>query len=348
MRTRTRILIGLGFSALVITSALLVLAFHLATRSFPTTSGTLVVAGINLPVHIARDAFGVPHIFAESAADAWFAAGFVQAQDRMWQMDFIRRAGQGRLAEILGPQALPVDRMFRTIGVRRIADETARLLDAETRGALESYAQGVNAVIAAQKGQYAIEFDMLGYEPDPWKPEHSLLLAKLMAWELNTSRWVDITYGYMVQRFDEQRARDLYPSWPPDAPLTIPRGNRTPDIAELGAQLLQADAAYRALLGVSDDGAGSNGWVVAPSKSVTGNAVLANDPHLILTTPARWYEIHLSSPDFDVIGVTLPGVPFVVIGRTRTIAWGMTSAMVDDVDYYIEEVDSVEIPTRYR
>jgi len=341
MQKRTRIFIGLGFSALVIVLALLILAYQLSTRSFPTVSGSLTVHGIVSPVSIERDEFGVPHIFAESAIDAWFAAGFVQAQDRMWQMDLIRRAGEGRLAEILGPEALPIDRMFRTLGLRAIAAQTVPLLDAETLAALDAYARGVNAALAEQQGRYAIEFDMLGFEPEPWEPRHTLLLAKLMAWELNTSRWVDITYGYIAQRFGQARARDLYPDWPAAAPTVLPPRQSL-------SAFLQADAAYRRLLGPSDAGSGSNGWVVAPSKSVTGNAVLANDPHLIFTAPGRWYEIHLSSPDFDVIGVSIPGVPFVVIGRNRYIAWGMTSAMIDDVDYYVEETDSVGFPTHYR
>lgn len=341
MQKRTRILIGLGFSALVIVLALLILAYHLSTRSFPTATGSLKVRGIVRPVAIERDQFGVPHIFAESAIDAWFAAGFVQAQDRMWQMDLLRRAGEGRLAEILGREALPIDRMFRTLGLRDLAEQTVRFLDAETRTALEAFARGVNAALEEQRGRYAIEFDMLGFEPDPWEPRHTLLLAKLMAWELNTSRWVDITYGYIAQLFGERRARDLYPDWPEAAPTVLPARQTL-------SAFLQADAAYRRFFGPSDDGSGSNGWVIAPSKSVTGNAVLANDPHLIFTAPARWYEMHLSSPDFDVIGVSIPGVPFVVIGRNRHIAWGMTSAMIDDVDYYVEETDSVEFPTHYR
>lgn len=345
MHTRTRILIGLGFSAAVILSALLILAVHLATRSFPTTEGTITVAGIQRPVEISRDPYGVPHIFAGSALDAWFGAGFVQAQDRLWQMDLVRRAGQGRLAEILGSEALPIDRMFRTIGIRRIAEQTVPLLDEETRGALEAYAAGVNAAIKEHQGRFPLEFDMLGYEPEPWRPEHTLLLSKLMAWELNTSRWIDITYGFLAQRFGEQRARELYPDWPAGAPVTVRSGTAADLIPE---EFLKADALYRSVLGPSDDGSGSNAWVVGPSKSITGNAVLANDPHLLFTTPARWYEMHLSCPDFDVIGVSLPGVPFVVIGRNRHIAWGMTSAMIDDVDYYVEEVDSIEVPGQYR
>ncbi len=260
----------------------------------------------------------------------------------------IRRAGLGRLSEVLGPAALKTDRLFRTLGLRHLAERTARALDEETRTALEAYALGVNACITAQKGTFAVEFDMLGFEPEPWTVEHSLLLSKLMAWELNMSRWLDITYGYVVQSVGEQRARELYPDWPAHAPMIIPREFTSEEVARLGLPLLEADASFRALLGLSDFGSGSNAWVVGPAKSVTGNSVLANDPHLILTAPGRWYEMQLSAPDLDVTGASLPGIPFIVIGRNKHIAWGITSAMWDDTDYYVEEVDSVEFPTRYK
>ncbi|MEX1138405.1 MAG: penicillin acylase family protein [Bacteroidota bacterium] len=348
MQKRTRILIGISFSIITILVALLFLAHHLATRSFPKTDGSVSVRGLQARVNIYRDPFGVPHIFADSPLDAWFGAGFVQAQDRLWQMELIRRAGLGRLSEVLGPAALNTDRLFRTLGLRRLAEETARALDAETRAALEAYALGVNECRLGQKGAYAAEFDMLGFEPEPWTVEHSLILAKLMAWELNTSRWVDITYGLLVQRLGEQRARELYPDWPANAPMIIPTEFPSKDAAQLALPLLEADASFRALLGLSDFGSGSNAWVVGPSKSVTGNAVLANDPHLILTTPGRWYEMHLSAPDLEVSGASIPGIPFIVIGRNKHIAWGITNAMFDDTDYYVEEVDSLEYPTRYK
>ena len=348
MHKRARLLIGIGFFLFVVVLVLFYLAYDLATRSFPETEGEIAVEGLSRPVQIFRDSFGVPHVYAESDQDAWFAAGFVQAQDRLWQMELIRRAGLGTLSEVLGPPALKTDKLFRTLGLRRLAEENAQALDDETRAALTAYADGVNASMDQQRGRYAVEFDMLGFEPRPWKIEHSLLLAKLMAWELNTSRWVDITYGFIVERVGEQRARDLYPDWPDNAPVTVPAEFHQKPVAHLGLPLLEADESFRRMLGLSGFGTGSNAWVVSPEKSMTGRAVLANDPHLVLTTPARWYEMRLSAPGFDVMGVSLPGIPFIVIGRNRDIAWGITSAMVDDVDYYVEEVDSVEHPMHYK
>jgi len=347
MRRRTRILIGLGFTFLVVAAALLLLGYFLATKSFPPTTGTMTLAGLQQPVQIYRDAFGMPHIIARSDHDVYFAAGVVQAQDRLWQMELIRRAGQGRLAEILGEKALPIDRLFRTLGLSQLAARTVDHLEPHTRDALQAYTDGVNAVISYQKGNYPLEFDMLGIEPAPWKIEHSILLSKLMAWELNFSRWVDITYGYIVDRLGERKARDLYPDWPSYAPLIIPKELRGKHIASLARGLLQADQAYRTLMGMGGSGTGSNCWAIAGSRSVTGKPVLANDPHLVLTAPARWYEMHLVAPGLDVSGASLAGVPFIVIGRNRHIAWGVTNAMLDDEDFYVEKVDSVEHPTSY-
>ncbi|HLE32808.1 MAG TPA: penicillin acylase family protein [Bacteroidota bacterium] len=343
MRSRVRILLGLGLTLVVVFAAILVIGYFLATKSFPQTSGTLVLDGLKEQVSIHRDSFGMPHVFASNDHDAYMAAGLLHAQDRLWQMDLIRRAGEGRLAEILGEKALPVDRLFRTLGLTDLSRQIASELNAESRLALESYAAGVNAYIADHRSSLPVEFDMLGIEPDPWLPEHSILLSKLMAWELNYSRWVDITFGYVVERVGEERARELYPDWPAGAPVIVPKELR----GSLGSDLLGADRLFHELTGLGGFGSGSNSWVLSGSRTVSGKPLLANDPHLVLTTPARWYEMHLSTPTLDVSGASLPGIPFIVIGRNRSIAWGVTNAMVDDEDFYVEEVDSLALPTRY-
>ena len=348
MRPRTRILIGVGSAVLCVVSAILVIGYILATKSFPQTTGTLSLESIREPVTIHRDGFGMPHVFADDDHDAYMAAGVLHAQDRLWQMELIRRAGEGRLAEILGEKALPVDRLFRTLGLSSLARRIVSELGVESRTALEDYAAGVNAFIRSHRSALPVEFDMLEVEPDPWLPEHSILLSKLMAWELNYSRWVDITYGYIIERVGEARARELYPDWPTDAPIIVSKESRGREAASLGADLLAADQAFQELTGLGGFGSGSNSWVVSGAKTATGKPLLANDPHLILTAPARWYEMHLSTPTMDVSGASLPGIPFIVIGRNRSIAWGLTNAMLDDEDFYVEEVDSVERPTRYR
>ncbi|MBI4427772.1 MAG: penicillin acylase family protein [Ignavibacteriales bacterium] len=347
MHFKAKLLLGLSVSAALILVTALILAYTLATRSFPETSGTYTISGISATVEIYRDSYGVPHVFAQSDLDAYFTAGFVQAQDRLWQMELIRRVGMGRLAEILGEPALKTDRLFRTLRIWRQAQRLANALDDETRDALQAYADGVNAYIVEHKGKYPVEFDMLNIEPEPWKVEHSVAISRLMAWELNYARWVDILFGELVERFGA-RAREIFPTWPEDAPVIVPKELMGKKIAALGKQLLDAEISYRSLFGVPGLQTGSNAWAVSGSKTFSGMPLLANDPHLLLFVPGRWYEIHLSSPAMDVEGASLAGIPFIVAGHNRRIAWGVTNAMVDDEDFYVEDVDSIQHPTRYR
>lgn len=347
MKTR-KILIGLSAAALLILLAGAGVAYYLITKSFPESEGSRRTSGIADEVRILRDPYGVPHIVAARESDAYFAVGYVHAQDRLWQMELTRRAGLGTLAAVLGEPALPIDKMFRTLGVGDMSRRSASVLDAPTRTALESYAAGVNAFIASHKGAFPIEFDVLGIEPEPWTIEHSLLISRLMAWELNYSRWVDLIQAELVHRFGPVKAREIFPSWPAGAPTIIPPGTKTISPMKAFGQLLDADRDFRSLFGPAPAATGSNAWVVGGQKSRTGKPILANDPHLILMTPGRWYELQVSAPGLNVAGTTIPGIPFVVIGRNDRIAWGVTNAMLDDDDFYIEEVDSIERPTRYR
>ena len=321
-------------------------AYYLISKSAPETEGRLRLNGLLAPVRIYRDAYGVPHVIAESDHDAYFAVGFVHAQERLWQMELIRRAGMGRLSEILGEPALKTDKMFRTLGLWREAQALGGLLDDTTRAALTAYAAGINAFIDGHKGRWPIEFDMLGFEPEPWSPEHSLLMSRLMGWELNYARWVDLVLGEFVRRFGEERARDLFPAWPKDAPIIVPSESRKKAAARLAAEWFDAERSYRSLVGYNDFQTGSNSWAISGAKTLSGKPLLANDPHLFLTAPARWFDLHVVTPTLDVEGVSIVGVPFVVIGRNRSIAWGVTNAMLDDEDFYYERVDSIQHPTR--
>lgn len=348
MRLSSKILLGVVITVAIVALAGVILAYLLITKSFPKTDGAVSVAGLNSEVHLYRDEYGVPHIVAPSEEEAYFAVGFVHAQDRLWQMELMRRAGMGRLAEVLGESALKIDKMFRTLGLWKHTHTLSAQLDAHSRKLLERYAAGVNTVIESHKGKYPIEFDVLNIAPEPWQVEHTILISRLMGWELNHARWVDVLLAELVERFGEAKAAEIFPYWDEDAPLIIPDKMSGRKITAALEPLLEADVAYRSLLGAPAFSGGSNAWVVSGSKSVTGKPILANDPHLILTSPARWYELHVIAPGLDVAGASLAGVPFVVIGRNRNIAWGVTNAMVDDEDFYVEEVDSLEHPTRYR
>jgi penicillin G amidase len=348
MSIRQKILIGVAGTLLVLLIVGAGIAYYLVTKSFPKASGSETARGLQSQVQIYRDNYGIPHIYASSDHDGYFTVGYIHAQERLWQMELIRRAGMGRLSEILGEPALPADEMFRTLGLWRTASRNAGLLDPQVRSALQAYADGVNAFIDSHRGKLPIEFDMLGFEPGPWTIEHSLVISRLMAWELNFSRWNDILMGVLVQKFGEDKARELFPNWPAGAPLILPKETKGKKAISPPTQLMRADMSYRKLMGIRDISSGSNAWVIGGEKTMSGKPIVANDPHLMLMAPGRWYELHLHTPDVDVAGPSIAGIPFIVIGRNERIAWGVTNAMLDDADYYVEDVDSVQYPTKYR
>jgi penicillin G amidase len=348
MRRGLKIILGLGITATIVLAALLVIGIFMIRKSFPTTTGVIRVGSLGADVEVFRDAFGVPHIFAQTDHDLYFAVGYVHAQDRLWQMELVRRAGMGRLAEVLGPEALEIDRMFRVLGLRRVAQHSEALLDEKTRAALQAYADGVSEFIATHEGRYPVEFDILGFNPEPWTVEHSLLVSRLMAWELNYARWIDILRGIVTEKMGAARAQELYPEWSEDSPLIVPPELAKRKITAGGQELLGRDRAFRSLFGLGGFQTGSNAWALSGSMTTTGRPILANDTHLFLTAPGRFYELHTVTPEMNVVGMSIAGVPFVIIGRNRAISWGVTNAMLDDADYYVEEVDSADHPSLVR
>src|SRR3990172_9310332 len=187
MHSRLKILLGVAGTCVVLAFAIVGFLYYTITKSFSPASGTIRIEGIQAETRIYRDAFGVPHVIAGSDHDAYFAVGFLHAQDRLWQLELVRRAGQGKLAEVLGGRALVIDKMFRTIGVWHQAQRLSGELDDTTRAALQAYADGVSTFIADNRGKYPVEFDLLKIDPEPWTVEHSVLVSRLMAWELNYS-----------------------------------------------------------------------------------------------------------------------------------------------------------------
>jgi penicillin G amidase len=341
-------MIGTLASITVVLLTIGIIGYYLITRSFPKVSGIVKVQGISHEVRVYRDDYGVPHINGQNEYDAFFAVGYTHAQDRLWQMDLTRRAGSGRLSEVLGESTLKIDKMFRTLGLLKHAQKLSQFIDEDTRKALQAYADGVNQFISTHKGKYPIEFDMLQIEPEIWTVDHSLLVSRLMAWELNYSRWVDLLLAELIQRFGEERAKEIFPYWPEEAPSIINKKQKVKNIAQDLRPFFDAEGEYRSLLRLKAIECGSNAWAVSGKKSVTGKPILANDPHLLLMSPGRWYEIQITTPTIDVGGMSIPGVPFVIAGRNQRIAWGVTNAMMDDNDYYYEEVDSLQQPTLYK
>jgi penicillin amidase len=310
------------------------------------THGSLRLPGLHAPVEIIRDRWGVPHFYAASTTDALFAQGFVHAQDRLWQMEFQRRLVAGRLAEVLGVAALPVDRWMRTLTMRRVAEAEVALIAPEVRSEIDAYVAGVNAFLA--RGRLPVEFTLLRYRPEPWTAADSLSWAKMMAWSLSVNWETEILRAQLIARLGPERAAELESGSPDRCPTILPGGLR--DAVDLGQVALDRAEAARLFVGpAAQAGLGSNNWVIGGALTITGKPLLANDMHLLMGIPAIWYENHLvaqtadgAPPALEVTGVTFPGVPYVVAGHNARVAWGFTNGFPDVQDLYMEHLRRTE------
>ncbi|HEX6739797.1 MAG TPA: penicillin acylase family protein, partial [Vicinamibacteria bacterium] len=297
--------------------------------ALPAVDGERRVAGLGAPAMVRRDAQGVPHVEAASAADAFRIQGYVLAQDRLWQMDLLRRRARGELAEAFGEVALRIDREARTLGLGRVAEASVETLPAETRAFVEAYTDGVNAFIA--EGSRPLEFRLLNYAPRPWRPADSLAVGKLLAYDL-------------ANGWDSEAEQALYDGLPGELKAVLFPDTFPDDHVIFGAD---APAAAAARATGEETARGSNNWVVAGSRTATGLPLVANDPHLQLGVPSIWAAVHLRAPGLDVAGVALPGVPGVLIGRTARVAWGCTNVHDDSADLYVVTPDPAR-PDHYQ
>lgn len=329
-------------------------------RSLPQIDGEAVVAGLRAPADVVRDAHGVPHVYARDLEDAYFGLGYAHAQDRLWQMDLHRRVGAGRLAEILGERALPTDRVFRVLGLVRHARITERRLDASTRRLLEAYAGGVNAWLDAGHS-LPIEHTLLRVAPERWALLDSLLLLRVLAWQLSGNWGAELWRLRLASVLTPEELGELQPPHPgepalglagafgayaelelPLAPLGQRQGRAVGVSTHRRASVALAPAAAAlarlapARLG---EAIGSNNWAVAAARSSSGAPLLANDPHLELKAPSQWYLAHLEAPDVQVVGASLPGIPGIILGRNAHVAWAFTNTLPDSQDLFIEKLE---------
>lgn len=341
MSSRLKIFTGItGVLLVTLVTGFLFIRYQIR-KSYPEPEGTITLTGISAPVTVGRDRYGVPRIEAENEHDLLFALGYVHAQDRLWQMDMTRRIGLGRLSELFGGVTLPFDRMFRIVGIRRIAENIEKQMTPSSRARVQAYADGINRFIETHAGKYPIEFDILRYDPEPWTPLHSIIIGRLMAWELNLSWWADLTLGALVDKLGYEKARDVFPSYPANVPPTVPPPYLRAAMPGATA-FLHTAREYALFRGIGGFLGGSNAWAVAPTKSASGKVILANDTHLQLTQPSKWYEAQLVCPEYSVAGFSIPGVPGIVSGSNTHIAWGVTNVMADDADFYIIQIDSTD------
>ena len=327
MRVALRVLAALVVLVLAAGAA----AWLYLHESLPRIEGEVAAQGAKAEVEILRDADGIPHIFAKSDADAWFALGYAHAQDRLWQMEFQRRVVEGRLSEFLGERAYDTDRLMRTLGMARVAGRIVARLDKDTVASLEAYAAGVNAFLDTDP-VLPVEFQVLRVKPGRWKPADTMGWLLVMAWDLSANWRTELARMRFAAKLGRERANEIIPPYPGDAPVPLP------DFKTLYAEVEPLAGALLAAYPASDYANGSNSWVVSGANSETGKPLLANDPHLGLQAPSLWYLAHLSSPSGNVVGGTLPGVPFVVLGRNDHLAWSFTTTLGDTQDLFVERV----------
>ncbi len=314
-------------------------AAYLFYRAMPAYSGRVALPGLKAETRVWRDQYGVPHIFAASLDDAARALGYLHASERLYQMEIQRRVGQGRIAEIAGPDLVKVDRFIRTLDFYRLAESSVSALSPWAQARLQAYADGVNAFLTTHKNALPPEFMILGDDPEPWKPADSLVWGKLMSLQLSGNYGMEALRARLKQKLPPDQARLLFPTLPPDWPVTTaPVANPShaandDPIDLLGTLLPERHGA-------------SNEWVVSGSRTVTGKPILANDPHLEIGAPILWYLARIVTPEGSVKGATVAGTPIVLLGQNDHIAWGVTSAYTAVQDLFLETVDPGN-PDRY-
>ena len=383
MRTFVRVSLWiLGFLVILVGA----IGWWFIYRPLPQLEGSISLPGLQQQVTVDRDGWGVPHIRAASPEDAAEAQGYVMAQDRLWQLDLLRRVARGQLSEILGERTLQIDKDFRTLGLGHVADREATTLEPEPRKILEAYARGVNQFIEQHQSTLPLEFSLLRYKPQPWKPADTLAISGYMYRTLADTREREINRAKVTVRAGADRAKDLFSSESPLDHFVV----GDPNVPNDGSQRtatdpdedddddMQPDTVFKAGLlkpnGTANEkgapdltselarsvveflqatnneiraGLGSNNWVVNGAHTATGKPLLANDTHLELMMPSIWYEVHVTAPGWNVKGFALPGSPMVIIGHNDRIAWGFTNNGADVLDLYVETFNPAA-PDEYR
>ena len=359
MTRRLRSLIILGGIVLFLVLVLVVAWLWVTRQPFPKTRGSITLEGLSSPVEIFRDRYGVPHIYARTSEDLFFAQGFVHAQDRFWQMEFWRRLGSGGLSELFGENLLETDKFLRTMGFYEVAKEQYEKYGAETRAYLEAYAGGVNAYILNRRpGRLGLEFFLLelqgvDFQIEPWQPADTVSWGKMMSFDLDTNFTRERLNLEVLRAVGRDKWLDIFSPYRVDMPVII----NDPELLRSGFQL--ADGGGNSLRVSGSSGVGSNNWVISGVRTASGKPLLANDMHLALQMPSIWYEVGLHGIDgqgnvgrrencpFHMRGYSFPGVPGVIAGHNDRIAWGHTNLAGDVQDLYIERINP-ENPDQYQ
>ena len=332
---------------MLVIASLVLTGLILVYRPLPTIDGESRLLGIDERAEVLRDSYGVPHIYAQTVHDLFYLQGYATAQDRLFQMDLYRRAGAGRLAQVLGEPALDSDKQFRTFGLARVAARELTLLRDDTRANLTAYADGVNKYLEQHGDSLPLEFIILGYRPERWSPLDSLVVAKLQAYDAANNLDQELLRAGLASRFGTGVLATLMPdpsgrsvsvdgnAWAAVAPYLVSRASTFPGAVALSALLPGAGGAV-----------GSNCWSLSGSRTASGKPILAGDPHLAVRNPSIWYEIGLEGAGYKLVGFSFAGIPGIVIGHNDRIAWSFTYAYTDTQDLFVERQDPTD-PRRY-
>ena len=341
-----------AFVALLVIGALVLLViYYFVSRSLPDYNATWAVPGISAPVEIVRNNSDVPHIFATTDNDAYYALGFAHAQDRLWQMTLLRRTVQGRLSEMFGEKTLKTDELMHRLDLYNLALSSVAAQDDYTKAALQAYSAGVNAWIEEVNknalGRGAPEFFLFSSQIDAWAPADSIAIIKLMALQLSSHLDSEVLRAEMSMTVSPARLKDILPDDPGPAIAALPQYSElmpgvVPGDPHRMAELDQPLSPFHSagLAGAS------NAWAASPGRSAAGGSLLANDPHLDFTAPSIWYLARMHLASGDVIGATIPGMPLVLLGRSEKLGWGLTSSYLDDQDVIMEKVNPAN-PEQY-
>lgn len=319
----TLLIIALILILLIVAGALFFNSY--SKKPLPETAGETVL-DVTDEVSITTDEKGVPHVKATNEQDLFFAQGYAQARDRLFQMDLSRRQASGTLSELIGGQAVDNDKYFRTLGLRRAAEASFDIYPSEPKDVLHAFADGVNAFIeeATNDNKLPLEYALLGMKPESWSAIDSLTIGKYMAFDLG-GHWERQAFNsYLLQEFDDEKAQELFPAYPENGSTAI-----QPDEIDIASSFENVV--------IPDEFNGSNNWVIGGDKTASGKPLLADDPHLGLSTPSIWYEMSLEADDINVAGVIFAGVPGIILGHNEKIAWGVTNTGPDVQQLFIEK-----------
>ncbi len=313
---------------------------HVSRRAIPDYNSEVVMGGLTGKAEVLRDTFGIPHIYAENEEDLYRVTGYVMAEDRLWQMDLLRHVAQGRMSEILGEDMVKTDQLFRALRIEEKSLLILRRSEPEVLASLNAFSEGINQYITDAGKNLPFEYALLGYQPEPWLPVHTVNLIGYMSWS-SSAAWGNEPALYKIsQLVGEEKLRELIPDLDIQEPMF-------PDFMLEGESVFEEDLLAGSEI-VREMGLdvfmGSNNWAVSGERSFNGVPIVANDMHLQLNmAPGIWYQMHQVVPGkLNVSGVVLPGTPFVDVGHNDSIAWGMTYVAVDDIDFYLETINPAD------